>query len=171
MSYVHLQVSSAYSLLSSTASVKQLVSSAKSRGFSALALTDRNVMYGTAAFYKECLAQNIKPIIGHTADVISEKHLVSAFPLVPLAKNGHGERNLIKLSSAIQTTNKQGRAIKRLKHYADGHFAFTPGYVGEIEQSLLTEDMEHAKETTLLFKGIFCSRAFFPAAAKTRNHS
>ncbi|MDK8639389.1 DNA polymerase III subunit alpha [Niallia taxi] len=166
MSYVHLQVSSAYSLLSSTASVKQLVTSAKSRGFSALALTDRNVMYGTAAFYKECIAHNIKPIIGLTVDVISEKHVESAFPLVLLAKNGRGFQNLLKLSSAIQTKNKQGIPIKWLKHYADGLFAFTPGYTGEIEQALLTEDIEHAKETTLLFKGIFAQGHFFLSLQK-----
>ncbi len=166
MSFVHLQVSSAYSLLSSTASVKQLVSSAKERGFSALALTDRNVMYGTAAFYKECIKQNIKPIIGLTVDVISEKYTDTAFPLVLLAKNGTGFQNLLKLSSAVQTKNKQGIPIRWLKHYADGLFAFTPGYKGEIEQSLLAEDIEHAKETVALFKSILAPGHFYLSLQK-----
>lgn len=166
MSFVHLQVSSAYSLLSSTASVKQLVSAAKERGFSALALTDRNVMYGTAAFYKECIKQNIKPIIGLTVDIISEKHTDTAFPLVLLAKNGEGFQNLLKLSSAIQTKNKQGIPIRWLKHYADGLFAFTPGHSGEIEQSLLAEDLEHAKETVALFKSILAPGHFYLSLQK-----
>ena len=166
MSFVHLQVSSAYSLLSSTASVKQLVSSAKERGYSALALTDRNVMYGTAAFYKECIKQNIKPIIGLTVDVISEKHTDTAFPLVLLAKNRNGFQNLLKLSSAVQTKNKQGIPIRWLKHYADGLFAFTPGYKGEIEQSLLAEDIEHAKETVALFKSILAPGHFYLSLQK-----
>ena len=66
MSFVHLHVYSAYSLLESTLSVKEMVAGAKHRGYKALALTDRNVMYAAPAFYKECLAQGIKPIIGLT---------------------------------------------------------------------------------------------------------
>lgn len=54
LSFIHLQVYSAYSLLMSTASVEQLVADAKVKGYPAIALTDRNVMYGTAEFYNEC---------------------------------------------------------------------------------------------------------------------
>lgn len=52
MSFVHLQVHSGYSLLNSAASVKELVTQAKELGYSSLALTDENVMYGAIEFYK-----------------------------------------------------------------------------------------------------------------------
>ena len=44
MSFVPLQVLSSYSLLKSTSQIKQLVASAKDRGYTALAITDENVL-------------------------------------------------------------------------------------------------------------------------------
>ncbi|MFT8320399.1 MAG: DNA polymerase III subunit alpha [Bacillus sp. (in: firmicutes)] len=160
MSFVHLQVCSAFSLLSSTASIQQLVSNAKNRGYRALAITDRNVMYGAASFYKECIKQEIKPIIGLTVDIISEKK-EQAYPLVLLAENNFGFQQLLKISSAIQTKNQKGIPVKWLKHYAKGLFAITPGREGEIEQSLLAEDEIHAKDTLHLYKSIFEKDHFF----------
>ncbi|WP_445489498.1 DNA polymerase III subunit alpha [Niallia sp. 03133] len=165
MSFVHLQASSAFSLLSSTVSIKQLVVAAKQRGYKAVALTDRNVMYGAAAFYKECLKQGIKPIIGLTVDVISDENK-QAYPLVLLAKNNIGFQQLLKISSAVQTKNQKSIPIKWLNHYADGLFAITPGREGEIEQSLLAEDYTHAKSMVKLFKNIFASNHFFLSLQK-----
>ena len=101
MSFIHLQVSSAYSLLSSTLSIKELVTNAKKYGYRSIALTDRNVMYGAASFYKESLKQGIKPIIGLTVDVISEWEEDKAYPLVLLARTSHGFKNLLKITEKI----------------------------------------------------------------------
>ena len=116
MSFVHLHVYSAYSLLTSTASVEQLVTEAKKKGYYALALTDRNVMYGAVAFYKECIKQSIKPIIGLTVDVLSEQNKEEAYPLVLLAKNQLGLQNLFKITSSVQTKSPNGIPMKWLKH-------------------------------------------------------
>src|SRR3954463_15278249 len=132
MSFIHLHVYSAYSLLTSTASVEKLVMDAKEKGYKALALTDRNVMYGAVAFYKECIKHSIKPIIGLTVDVLSEEE-EKAFPLVLLAKNQKGFQNLLKITSSVQTKSIAGMPIKWLKHYSEGLFALTPGVEGEIE--------------------------------------
>ncbi len=161
MSFVHLQVSSAYSLLSSTLSIKELVSNAKKQGYRSIALTDRNVMYGAASFYKESLRQGIKPIIGLTVDVISEWEGEKAYPLVLLARNTLGFKNLLKITSAIQTKNPQGIPVKWLKHYAKGLIAISPGWEGEIEQYLLNGNKESAQDTLLLWKSIFEQGHFF----------
>ena len=62
-----------YSLLDGLTKIKPLVKAAKSRGFSAIALTDSGVMYGAIEFYKTCLAEGIKPIIGFEAYVCPGK--------------------------------------------------------------------------------------------------
>lgn len=54
MPFVHLQVHSGYSLLNSAASVEDLTAKAKELGYSAMALTDDEVMYGAVEFYKSC---------------------------------------------------------------------------------------------------------------------
>ncbi|MBT2638499.1 DNA polymerase III subunit alpha [Bacillus sp. ISL-39] len=163
MPFIHLHVYSAYSLLTSTATVEQLVRDARAKGFSALALTDRNVMYGTVAFYKECLKNSIKPLLGLTVDVVSETLEDESFPLVLLAKNNEGFQNLIKISSAVQTKSPEGIPVKWLKHYASGLIALTSGTQGEIEYYLANGEKEKALKTLDLYKQIFGRDHFYLA--------
>jgi DNA polymerase III subunit alpha len=163
MPFIHLHVYSAFSLLTSTATVEQLVRDAKAKGFSALALTDHNVMYGTVAFYKECLRNSIKPLLGLTVDVVSTSLENESFPLVLLAKNNEGFQNLIKISSAVQTKSPEGIPVKWLKHYAAGLFAMTPGTRGEIEYYLANEEKDQALNTVASYKQIFGNDNFYLA--------
>lgn len=163
MSFIHLHVYSAYSLLTSTAKIDQLVSNAKEKGFKALALTDRNVMYGTIAFYKECLKNGIKPIIGLTVDVLSTYENTDSHPLVLLAKNQKGFQNLLKISSTVQTKSPEGIPLKWLKYYSEGLICITPGKEGEIENYLDEEENEKAKEVALMFAQLFGADNFYLA--------
>ncbi|MGG0719766.1 DNA polymerase III subunit alpha [Robertmurraya massiliosenegalensis] len=160
MSFVHLHVYSSYSLLSSTARIADLVQDAKRKGFSAIALTDQNVMYGTIAFYKECLKASIKPIIGLTVMVQSERKDQS-YPLVLLAKNQKGFHHLLKISSVVQTNSPTGIPMKWLRGYAEGIIAISPGMKGEIEQSLLSADYEEAFACAQMYKNIFPNEHFY----------
>ena len=103
-------------------------------------------MYGTIEFYKLCKKNNIKPIIGLTVDVESEMNEVASYPFVLLAENDNGFKNLLKISSAVQTKAENGIPIKWLKHYSEGLIAITPGIEGEIEQNLLSGNRNNAKE-------------------------
>ncbi|WP_071460364.1 DNA polymerase III subunit alpha [Bacillus massilinigeriensis] len=162
MPYIHLHVYSAYSLLTSTASVEQLVSEAKAKGYPALALTDCNNMYGAVKFYKKCLEHSVKPILGLTADILrSNEEEENAFPIVLLAKNNTGFGNLIKITSAIKTKSPRGIPVKWLRHYADGLFALSPGKCGEIEHYASLGKYELAKEAASLYKEIFGEGNFF----------
>lgn len=163
MSFIHLHVYSAYSLLTSTASVSDLVENARSKGFRTLALTDRNVMYGTIEFYKLCKKQQIKPIIGLTVDIESERVEEGTYPLVLLAENDAGYKNLLKISSAVQTKAENGLPHKWLKAYSKGLIAITPGIEGEIEQALLTNEVALAKDLALELSGIFGRGNFYLA--------
>ncbi|WP_090830814.1 DNA polymerase III subunit alpha [Bacillus sp. cl95] len=168
MSFIHLHVYSAFSLLTSTAKVEDLVSNAKSKGFNAIALTDRNVMHGTVAFYKECLKQQIKPILGLTVDVESEINPTSSFPLILLAENNSGFENLLKISSVVQTKAENGIPLKWLKHYSAGLVAISPGKEGEIENYLLEGNLSAAEETLTKFKSIFSESNLFFAIQDQR---
>lgn len=63
-SFVHLHVHSEYSLLDGAARTAELVKQASAYGMKALALTDHGVMYGAIPFYRACVENGIKPIIG-----------------------------------------------------------------------------------------------------------
>jgi DNA polymerase III subunit alpha len=161
MSFIHLHVYSAYSLLTSTASVAELVANAKSKGYSALALTDRNVMYGAIEFYKLCKKNNIKPIIGLTVDVESEITEKASYPLVLLAENDQGFKNLLKISSAVQTKSENGLPLKWLKHYSKGLIAITPGLEGEIENQLLNGNESTSRDLIKKFNHVFGTGNFY----------
>ncbi|MCM3442795.1 DNA polymerase III subunit alpha [Metabacillus halosaccharovorans] len=124
MPFVHLQVKSAYSLLTSAARLDRLVGKAKELQFKAMALTDFQVMYGAIAFYKLCQQHGIKPIMGLSIHVIDND---SQIPFVLLAENNDGYQNLIKISSALQTKSPEGLPKRWLKSYSRGLIAILPG--------------------------------------------
>ncbi|TFD92502.1 DNA polymerase III subunit alpha [Jeotgalibacillus sp. R-1-5s-1] len=159
MSFVHLQVLSSYSLLSSTITIPELIRRVKEQRMSAVALTDHNAMYGMVPFYKACKKEGIKPIAGLTADIQTEDG--QTFPLVLLAENQEGFRNLIKISSAIQTASDQGLPIKWLKSYRSGLIALTPGTEGEIEHYLETGNLEKAMERSVFYSELFGEQHFY----------
>jgi DNA polymerase-3 subunit alpha len=161
MSFIHLQLYSAYSLLSSTISINECIEKAAGYGFKAIALTDRNVMYGAVEFYKSCKKKGIKPILGLTVDVQSELLPQHSYPIVLLAENDAGFKNLLKISSAVQTREEKCLPVKWLIHYSNGLIAITPGLEGEVEQNLLKDEDLNAKELIKRYSGIFGKGNFF----------
>ncbi len=161
MSFIHLHIYSAYSLLSSTIPLKELVKQAARKNIKALALTDRNVLYGAVEFYKLCKDNHIKPIMGLTVDIASESEENTSHPLVLLAENNIGFKNLIKISSVVKTKADNGIPLKWLRHYSAGLIAITPGLEGEIEQYLLDDNEQAAKELIQKFRSMFGKENFF----------
>lgn len=110
MAFTHLHVHSHYSLLDGLPKIGQLIKAAKKRGFSAIALTDYNALYGAISFYEKALAEGIKPIIG--AELYVAPHGIAAHEtvgtdvkvhhIVLLAKNYEGYKSLMKLISVGQ---------------------------------------------------------------------
>ena len=94
MNYTALQVKTSYSILNSLNDIKKLVNLAASYGYSSLAITDEDNMFGVMEFYGECLKHNIKPIIGLDLKV-DDCHLLL------YAQNNYGYKNLIKLSTIV----------------------------------------------------------------------
>ncbi len=85
--FVHLHVHSQYSFHSGTASLRDLIAAAKADGMRALALTDTERMSGLILFYKLCLEQGIKPILG--VELLDPTHADS----VPSPQAGKSERH------------------------------------------------------------------------------
>src|SRR5687767_6549746 len=62
--FVHLRVSSHYSLLSGAIRLDDLCRSAAAQGSGAVALTDDGNLFGAVEFCQEAAAAGIKPIVG-----------------------------------------------------------------------------------------------------------
>ena len=100
--FVPLHVHSHYSLLKALPKIPDLVAKAKQAGYAALALTDQDNLYGAIEFYKECKAQNIKPIIGLDIKMEGGKRLLL------YAADVAGYKNLIALVTKSHMTDAQG---------------------------------------------------------------
>lgn len=104
-----LDVKSSYSLLKSPTRISDLVTTAKERGYKALALTDENVLYGAVEFYNAAKKAGIKPIFGLRLVVALNETDGTKLDLVFLAKNQRGYQHLMDLST-LQQTRKDKKA-------------------------------------------------------------
>ncbi|WP_079479433.1 DNA polymerase III subunit alpha [Halobacillus salinus] len=116
MAFTHFQVKSGYSLMQSTIRVEELAKEAKALGYKALALTDDSVMHGSVAFYQACHNHGIKPIMGMQLNII---HDSLSFPSILIAKDLNGYRNIMKISSWMQTQNIVPD-LEQLRKYQEG---------------------------------------------------
>ncbi|GIO62353.1 DNA polymerase III subunit alpha [Paenibacillus cineris] len=164
-SFVHLHVHSEYSLLDGAARISDLVRRAAENGMKALALTDHGVMYGAVPFYKACVAEGIKPIIGCEAYLTagSRKERGSRkdqpiYHLILLAKNETGYRNLMKLCSIghLEGFHYKPRIdMDALTKHHEGIICLSACLGGEVPQHLLHGRTEEARRAALRYRDIF----------------
>ncbi len=163
--FVHLHTHSHYSLLNALPKIPELVAAAKADEQDAIALTDDGNMYGSIEFYKECIKQEVKPIIGVDFYVAPRTRHDKEFKidnattrLVLLAKNKQGYDNLIKL---VTTANMEGfyyrpRVDKELlKKYKDDLVAILPSFSGAHISALKNGDLDKATEILKWHKDTF----------------
>lgn len=100
MKFVNLYTETEYSLLSSSNRIKDLVKTVKENNYSSLAIADYNNMYGAIKFYKECLFQNIKPILGL-------HFFVDEYNFLFYAINNDGFKELLKLATLSKIKTKK----------------------------------------------------------------
>ncbi len=163
--FTHLHVHSEYSLLDGMSRIKELPKRAKELGQTAIALTDHGVMYGVVDFYKACVAEGIKPIIGcevyttkDRTDKSSGRGENETNHLVLLCKNDEGYHNLIQIVSAGFVDGFYYRPrvdMEILNKYKGGLIALSACLAGEIPKALLAGNFDRAKEIVLEYKELF----------------
>ena len=95
--FVPLNIKTDSYLQSSMISIQSLIMFAKKNCLSALTITDNN-MYGVIDFYKACIHNNIKPIVGLEVNI-------NDFIIVLYAKGYEGYLNLVKITT-LQSESK-----------------------------------------------------------------
>ena len=165
MSFVHLHVHSEYSLLDGACRIKDLARRAKELGQTALAITDHGVMYGAVAFYRACISEGIRPIIGCEVYVaprsrFDKEHGVDSeyTHLILLCKNDTGYRNLCYLVSRgfVDGFYMKPRIDWPLLHeHAEGLVCLSGCLAGYIPRRLVNDDYEGAKQKALELRELF----------------
>ena len=172
MSFVHLHVHTEYSLLDGSNKIRDYVARVKELGMNAAAITDHGVMYGCIQFYKECMAQGIKPILGCEVYVAPgsrfDRESASGenryYHLILLAENLQGYHNLMKITSRGFTEGfyyKPRVDLELLRKYHEGIIALSACLAGEVASNLARNRYEEAKAAALRYEDIFGRGNFF----------
>ncbi len=142
-----------------------MVAKACEYGIPALALTDHGNLYGAVEFYKQCISQNIRPIIGCEFYVAPhsrfekkrEKGTKVADHLILLCKNDQGYHNLRILSSLAFTEGFYyfPRIDKSLlEQHSDGLICLSACLSGSVARAALQSE-EAVKKELLWFQNVF----------------
>ena len=171
MSFVHLHLHTEYSLLDGACRIDGLMDRVKELGQSAVAITDHGVMYGCIDFYKAAKAAGIKPIIGCEVYVArrgmaDRVHGIDNDPyhLVLLCENRKGYENLCLMVSEAFTRGFYGKPrvdLALLEKYHEGLIALSACLGGGVQQYLLLDDYDAAKEYALKLAEIFGDGNFY----------
>ncbi|WP_396136412.1 DNA polymerase III subunit alpha [Clostridium sp. SHJSY1] len=163
--FCHLHLHTEYSLLDGSGKIPKLIKKAKELGMESIAITDHGVMYGCVEFYKQAKEQGIKPILGCEVYVASKSMDIKkpdkenrTAHLVLLVKNEVGYENLMKIVSEASISGfyyKPRIDHEFLRKHSDGIIALSACLGGEVQNYLLRDEYEKAKEVALLYKDIF----------------
>ncbi|MGH1362069.1 MAG: DNA polymerase III subunit alpha [Calditrichia bacterium] len=154
--FVHLHTHSCYSLLRGTMKIDTLLGNAQKLGFTYLALTDRNALYGAIEFYQQALEIGIQPIIGSEITFTDQTLLL-------LVRNQKGYSNLCHL---LSLGHLQGGhlgfklELKDLITYKKGLTVLSAGKVGLLWKQVNAHRLAEAQTYCRQMKRIF-GRHFF----------
>lgn len=170
--FVHLHVHTQYSLLDGAIRLDDLFKKAKAQAMPAVAITDHGNLFGAVDFYQSAYKAGIKPIIGCELYVApgsrfsreSNSKAENARHIVVLARNIHGYRNLIRLSSLgyLEGFYYRPRVDKELlSNFSDGLIGLSACLHGEIAEYLLKGEDRSAEKAALEYRDIFGHGNFY----------
>ena len=159
--YVELHLHTCYSLLEGASQPEELIATAAEQGYRALAITDRNNLYGAMVFARRCREYGIRPIIGAELTVATtpDDPASPRHDLTLLAATRRGYANLCRLTSlangwglADEPARQRRRrdpclAQRALADHAEGLVCLTGGRRGELATRLAAGDPSGAEAT------------------------
>jgi DNA polymerase-3 subunit alpha len=171
MSFCHLHLHTEYSLLDGACRIDALPKRVRELGMDSVAITDHGVMFGCVDFYKACMKEGVKPIIGCEVYVASrameqkEMGLDSDYShLILLCMNEEGYKNLSYLLSMsyIEGFYKKPRIDwKLLEKYNKGLICLSGCLAGFIPQMIIRGEYHDAKEKAVWLNSVFDEGRFY----------
>ena len=169
MSFTHLHLHTAYSLLDGACKIDELLDRVKELGQTSIAITDHGVMYGVIEFYLKAIQRGIKPIIGSEVYVVEGSRLVKnqndeRYHLILLCENDIGYKNLVKIVSEgfINGFYHKPRVdYDILKKYSEGLICLSACLAGEVQKALVKGNYDEAKNVALGLQQIYGKNNFY----------
>lgn len=169
--YVEMHSASAFSFLDGASLPEQLIERAVELEMPAMALLDRNGVYGSARFHTGAKRNGIRAHVGAEVTVssfglrltppawVSHQHKPEPLRLPLLCESREGYQNLCRLITQFkmrETTKKEGAAtFHDLEQYAFGLVCLTGGDEGPLAAALMRGGEEAGRDTVERLVNIF----------------
>ncbi|WP_338466002.1 DNA polymerase III subunit alpha [Novosphingobium sp. ZN18A2] len=178
--FVPLRIYSSYTMLDGAIDPKAIAKTASDRGFPAIAIADRNGLYGVSAFAAAAKDAGVQPIIGATLAVArpeNEGAQVGFGPAAPTidwlalyAQDATGYDNLCHLVSHAHL----GRPLEHPPHvvladlvgYTDGLIALTGAGEGALARLFAEEQVPAARAYADRLQELFADRLYIEIARR-----
>ncbi len=146
--FVHLAVRTSFSLLESMITTKKLTSWCVDQEMPAVAVTDRNNLFGALELSESLAGAGVQPIMACCFDVTDGAHQETISRISLYAQNETGYRRLMALSSFAYLDAENG--VPRihqdyLEEQADGLILLTGGAEGDVARALLRGRTDDAR--------------------------
>ena len=180
--FIHLRIHSAYSLLEGALPVKMLAKLATKDAQPALAITDRNNLFGALEIAETMAGSGIQPITGCTLTLAAPEDETEnggakrnglnghaggpaiAGSIALFAKDIQGYKNLLKLvSSAFLDHSTEADTHVTWDELAANHaglIALTGGPDGPVDRAIRNDDAKEARAQLVRLKEIFGNRLY-----------
>ncbi|HEY7805614.1 MAG TPA: DNA polymerase III subunit alpha [Croceibacterium sp.] len=167
--FVPLRVLSSYSMLEGAIDPKAIARLAKQRGFPAIAICDRNGLYGAMAFAKACKEDGIQPIAGALLGVARPgSEIVDYVPLY--VQDEAGWNNLCHLVSRAHLERplelEPHVGLGDLADHTDGLIALTGASEGAVTRFMADAKPQRAREMADRLAELFPGRLYVELARR-----
>ncbi|TVR33857.1 MAG: DNA polymerase III subunit alpha [Nitriliruptor sp.] len=173
-SFVHLHVHTEYSMLDGASKIDELMDKVAADGQPGVAITDHGVLFGLVDFFKAARKRDLNPILGsevyQAIGSRRDQQLGGSdgrqryYHLTTLAADDTGYRNLINLSTRAYLEGYwyKPRVDKELlAEHSDGMIVLSGCLGSEVNQHLLKDDVDGARQALSDFRDIYTAERFF----------
>ncbi len=165
--FVPLRVFSAYTMLEGAIEPKEIGDAAKKLGFPAIAICDRNGLYGVMPFQDGAKAKGVQPIIGMLIGIKRPDRGGSSFTrdwLAVYAQDAGGYDNLCRLASMAHLDRPEELdahvTLEQLVGKTDGLIALTAGGEGALARLLAAGQADAASGYLDTLQSLFPKRLY-----------
>lgn len=161
--FIHLAVRTSYSLLESMLTPKALQKWAEENFIPAVAVTDRNNLFGALEISETLSGAGVQPIMACCFDVTDGAHQEWITQVSLYAQNEAGFQRLMELSSLAYLEAEDGVARLKREHLfekTDGLILLTGGSKGEAAQYILKGKQSEAEATLADFAKAYPGRCY-----------
>ncbi|WP_374405444.1 DNA polymerase III subunit alpha [Pelagerythrobacter sp.] len=168
--FVPLRVISSYSMLEGAIDPKAIAKLAKERGFPAIAICDRNGLYGAVMFAKACFDEGVQPIVGTLLGVARDAAGKQVDYLPLYAQDEAGYDNLCHLVSKAHLERplelEPHVTLADLEGRTEGLLALTGASEGALTRLLAEGQGDHAEALLDRLQALFPQRLYVELARR-----